>query len=48
MDRLSFMAMCFYYYGSELFKHFFYAAGVLALMFMVHKLVSWVLWIMSL
>ena len=48
MDRFSFMAICFYYYGSELFKHIFYAAGVSALLFMIHKLVSWALWVMSL
>ena len=48
MDRFSFVAMFFYYYGSELFKHIFYAAGVMAFLFMILKLVSWALWVMSL
>ncbi len=47
MNRVSFMAMCLYYYGSQLFKTVFYTAGVLALAFMVYKLVSWALWVLS-
>lgn len=48
MDRFSFMAICFYYYTSELFKYIFYVAGISALLFMIHKLVFWVLWVMRL
>lgn len=48
MNRMEFMAMCFYYYGSEFFKLAFYALGVLACMFMIYKLVGWALWVMSL
>jgi len=48
MKRISFMAACAYYYGLECAKLAAYVAGVLTLLFMIHKLVSWALWVMSL
>lgn len=48
MDRFSFMAMCFYYYGCEIFKYTLLTLATLAAAFAVHKLVSWALWVMSL
>ena len=39
---------CLYYYGRECAKLVVYVAGALALLFMIHKLVSWALWVISL
>ena len=47
MKQLSFVAACLYYYGREAAKLAGYSLAVLALLFMVHKLVSWALWVMS-
>lgn len=48
MKRLLLAAMCLYYYGNVCARLAFYSLGVLALLFMIHKLVSWALWVMSL
>lgn len=48
MKRLSFVAACLYYYVREtaiLTGLFLTAAAVL---FMIHKLVSWALWVLGL
>lgn len=48
MKRLPFVAACLYYYGRETVKLSIDVAMVMALLFMIHKLVSWALWVMSL
>lgn len=48
MKHISFIAVCLYYYGRECAKLVVYVAGALALLFMIHELVSWALWVMSL
>lgn len=48
MKHLPFVAACLYYYGREAAKLAIDIAMVLALLFMIHKLVSWALWVMSL
>jgi hypothetical protein len=48
VKQISFMAICLYYYGSELIRLLAYVAAVLGLLFIVHKLVSWALWVISL
>lgn len=48
MKQLSFMGCCLYYYGSECAKLAANVLAMLALLFMVHKLVSWALWVMGL
>lgn len=47
MKQLSFMGCCLYYYGREGLKVAAHVVGVLALAFMIHKLVSWALWVIS-
>ena len=48
MKQLSFVGCCLYYYGREAAKLAAYTAAVLVLLFMIHKMVSWALWIMGL
>lgn len=48
MNQLSFVAACLYYYGSVCAKMAADVLAVIALLFMIHKLVSWALWVMSL
>ena len=48
MKQITFAAACLYYYCRECVKLAFYTLGVLALLFIVHKLVSWALWVLSL
>ncbi len=48
MKQISFMGCCLYYYGIECAKLAIDVLTVLALLFMIHKLVSWALWVMSL
>ena len=48
MDKLAFAAMCFYYYGYEFFRLMLLTVAAMAGAFMIHKLVSWALWVMSL
>ena len=48
MKHLSFAGCCLYYYSRECMKTVAYTATVLALLFMIHKLASWALWVMSL
>lgn len=48
MKRISFIAACAYYYGLECAKLAAYVAGVLTLMFISHKLISWSLWVLNL
>jgi len=48
MKQLSFVGCCLYYYGREAVKLAVNLIAVLALLFMIHKLVSWALWVMSL
>lgn len=48
MNQIAFIAACMYFYGRECAKLAADVAAVLALLFMVYKLVSWVLWVMSL
>ena len=48
MKQISFMGCCLYYYGSVCAKLAADVLTVLALLFMIHKLVSWALWVMSL
>ena len=48
MKQLSFAGCCLYYYGRECVKTAEYTVTVLALLFIIHKLVSWALWVMNL
>ena len=48
MKQLSFMGCCLYYYGREFVRLAAFTALVLSLAFMIHKLISWALWVMSL
>lgn len=48
MKELSFVGCCLYYYVRECVKLAAYTAAVLALLFMIHKLTGWALWVMSL
>ena len=48
MNQFDFMAICAYYYTREFLKLAGYALAALAGMFMIYKLVSWALWVMSL
>ena len=43
----SFIAICLYYYMSQAFRSVTYAMMVLWLAFIIHKLVSWGLWVLS-
>lgn len=47
MKQASFMAICVYYYTKELFRYLAYAFCTMCVLFVIHKLVSWALWIMS-
>ena len=47
MKQASFMAICLYYYVSQAFRSVTYAIMALWLAFIIHKLVSWGLWVMS-
>lgn len=47
MKQLSFVAACLYYYGKEAAKLAIDVAVVMALLFMIHKLVGWFLWVLS-
>lgn len=48
MRTLQFSIICLYYYCSEIMKHTMYAAVALTMLFVIHKLVSWGLWVLSL
>ena len=48
MKQLSFMGCCLYYYSRECVLLAVDLLAVLALLFMIHKLTSWALWVMSL
>lgn len=48
MKQLVFTGCCLYYCGLEVLKLAAYTAAALALLFMIHKLVGWALWVMSL
>ena len=46
--KCSFILICAYYYGLKVIQTVAYTAAVLAIAFMIHKIVSWALWVMSL
>lgn len=48
MNRFDFMAICAYWYAREILKCAAYTVAALALMFMIYKLVSWAIWVLSL
>jgi len=48
MKQLTFAGCCLYYYGLEVLKLAVYTVAALALLFMIHKLVGWALWVISL
>ena len=48
MKRISFVGCCLYYYIRECVELAAFTVAVLALLFMIYKLVSWTLWVMSL
>ena len=48
MKQASFMAICVYYYTKELLRYLAYAFCTVCVLFVIHKLVSWALWVMSL
>lgn len=47
MSRAAFIAACLYYYGREFLKIILQTAGVLVAMFMIYKLMDWILWVLS-
>ena len=47
MKAVSFVAICFYYYLSQISRSAAYAIGALWLAFVIHKLVSWAIWVMN-
>lgn len=47
VNNFDFVAICAYYYTRELVKYSAYAAAALVLLFIIHKLVSWGLWVLS-
>ena len=47
MSRLDFMAICAYYYARELVKYSAYTFATVATLLVIHKLVSWALWVLS-
>ena len=48
MNNFDFVAICAYYYTRELMKYSLCAAASLVLLFIIHKIVSWALWVLSL
>ena len=48
MNKTAFVAICLYYYGRECARLAAFTVAALALLFMIHKLVAWALWVMSL
>lgn len=48
MDRITFVAACLYYYVRETAILTGLLMAAAAILFMIHKLVSWVLWVLSL
>ena len=47
MNRFDFALICGYYYIREVLRYAMYTAVILALLFMIYKLVGWALWILS-
>ena len=45
---INYLYCCAYYYFYEVIRTAFHVAAVLSLLFMIYKLVGWVLWVMSL
>jgi len=43
-----YLAICLYWYCREVARLAAYMLALLAVMFIIHKLVSWALWVMSL
>ena len=48
MKRLSFVAACLYYYGREAVNNPLYFITFLSLVFIIHKLTSWAVWVANL
>ena len=48
MKNIEFAAVCLYWYLTKVVSLAADLLAVLALLFMIHKLVSWTLWVMSL
>ncbi len=48
MEKLTYAAMCLYYYGSVAARLAVMLLAMMALLFMIHKLVSWSIWILTL
>ena len=48
MKRLSFVAACLYYYCRETVVLTGLLMAAAAVLFMIHKLVGWALWVMGL
>ena len=48
LKMTSYVAICLYYYATKAFRPVLYSFGILWLAFVIHKLVSWALWVMSL
>ena len=46
MKSLSFVTICLYYYGKEVLRNPGYALVLLAMLFVTHKVSTWVAWIM--
>ncbi len=47
MKTMQFIAVCLYWYVREAVKNPFYFITILYLLFIVHKLATWLTWAMS-
>lgn len=48
MNRITFVAACLYYYFKETIVLTGLLMAAVAVLFMIHKLVGWALWVISL
>ncbi len=48
MTKCSFALMCAYYYCTVMIRNAAYTVAALLLAYMIHKIVSWAIWVMSL
>lgn len=48
MKTMQYLSICLYYYGREAVKNPLYFITFLSLVFIIHKLASWAVWVMSL
>jgi hypothetical protein len=48
MNRITFVAACLYYYVKETIVLTGLLMAAVAVLFMIHKLVGWALWVISL